>query len=785
MANGVKWAFELVDKVTARARNIDGMLARVERTVQRVDRATHRLSGGGFGGLAKAGESSAKRVEKAWASVHTRINGMGSGLQNLQNTLFNLSFAAAPLIGAGMLGKAVIDGAGAREGSLMSLSTLLKTNDQERIRASAGWIDQFADVTPFEDRGVMQSVRQLLAAQFSFDQVKGLARITGDAASALGSDPADSQFKWEIINRALGQIKAKNRLQGDEILQLNEAGIGTDKYLKAAFGPNYRKLQEAGRIPAAAAIKAISEGLDKDFGGAMARQSKTLFGLTSTLKSRPQRLFGQLFDQGGLGDAKRFFTNLVDLTDFNKNPGKRAMTRLVASGKKLTRALFGPLADATEGERGAQLIDDLLDRLDRFSGWWETHGPRIAREAKGFGDGMKSAADGAYTLIKPLVWLAGLADRAAGGDGEGMLGKILGFGVGAAILGRIANFLSFGTLGKLGGKAGTMLLGGLKAKWVQLSNSVLTRGLLGQMLTNPAGKLAGLRAGLAALGGQGGLGALVSTGIRAIPVVGWIIAGLVALKNIGDAAYARWQSFARLMDNLAGSTLGKLFLETPETATGFNRVLHFDLARWIQGQPQAWEGANKDFLTGVNDMAGRLGVRGEDILKVMNLESGLDPKAKNWQSGAAGLIQFLPSTAKELGTTVEALRGMTREQQLPYVEKYLRMHGVKAGMGLEQLYMSVLRGNPGTGELWRSGSIQYSQNSGLDTNKDGIITSAEATGKVEAAWQRDAGRIQQTLNITISGDTTPEQVQAVRDAVRRGTLDAHTQLGLEGGWAAP
>ena len=38
--------------------------------------------------------------------------------------------------------------------------------------------------------------------------------------------------------------------------------------------------------------------------------------------------------------------------------------------------------------------------------------------------------------------------------------------------------------------------------------------------------------------------------------------------------------------------------------------------------------------------------------------------------GATGLIQFLPSTARGLGTTTDALAGMSSVEQLNYVEKY-------------------------------------------------------------------------------------------------------------------
>lgn len=783
MANGVKWAFELVDRVTARARNIDGMLARVERTVERVDRATHRLSGGGFGGLAKQGESSAKRVEKAWAGVHSRIAGIGSSFQNLQDAAFNLSFAAAPLIGAGMLGKNIVDAAAYKQDQLTSLTGMLKSRD--RASELFGSALAYAAETPFTTREVIDATRQAVSMGFTQRQAMPLLRVAGSLSA--GS------------NKSLDQVmEAFAALRGGDFGQAFGVGQG---FTNLNISP--QDLRSAGlKFDASGSYKGtISQGLaavrkivESKFGRAMEERSRNLSGLASTLVSRPEELFMSLVDDKGnskaLAPLQRLMSNLATLTDFSKEPGKGIRTRFERSMEGLMKAGFGPLADATEGERGAQMITKLLDKLDEFSAWWASNGPGISREVRGFGEGLKMAGDGAATLVKPLTWVVGLLDRHTGGDGQGVLGKLLGIGVGAALLGRLGNFLTGGMLGKLGGKAGATLLGGLKTQWVRISQGILTRGFLGQLLTHPQGLLAGARAGLAALGGPGGLGALVSTGIRAVPVVGWIIAALGALKTIGDAAYNRWQGFARLMDQLGSSAIGRLFTETPETATGFNRVLHFDLAKWIQGQPQAWEGANKGFLTGVNDMAARLGVKGEDILKVMNLESGLDPRARNWDSGASGLIQFLPDAKgmiPGLDVSASQLRGMTREQQLPYVEKYLRQHGVKAGMGLEQLYMSVLRGNPATGELWRSGSIQYTQNAGLDANKDGIITSSEATGKVEAAWQRDAGRIQQQLNITITGggELTKEQLQQVEDAVRRGTLNANAQLGLESGWAAP
>lgn len=59
-----------------------------------------------------------------------------------------------------------------------------------------------------------------------------------------------------------------------------------------------------------------------------------------------------------------------------------------------------------------------------------------------------------------------------------------------------------------------------------------------------------------------------------------------------------------------------------------------------------------------------------DFLVICYAESGFLTKAQNEKTKATGLIQFMPSTAKKLGTNTDALMQMDYLQQLVYVEKY-------------------------------------------------------------------------------------------------------------------
>lgn len=104
-------------------------------------------------------------------------------------------------------------------------------------------------------------------------------------------------------------------------------------------------------------------------------------------------------------------------------------------------------------------------------------------------------------------------------------------------------------------------------------------------------------------------------------------------------------------------------------------------------------------------------------------------------SGATGLIQFMPTTAKGLGTTTAALAKLSAEDQLNYVYKYF-VATIKARgpcVSLEDTYMAILLpsavGKPNSTVLFSSG-VAYRQNAGLDSDNDGKVTKFEAAAHV-------------------------------------------------------
>ena len=144
----------------------------------------------------------------------------------------------------------------------------------------------------------------------------------------------------------------------------------------------------------------------------------------------------------------------------------------------------------------------------------------------------------------------------------------------------------------------------------------------------------------------------------------------------------------------------------------------------------------KSFLNKVKQVAQRIGCNYKDLLAVMNSESGLNSRAQNKKGGASGLIQFMPATARALGTTTDALREMTPEQQLDYVEKFYLMNRrtyVKSNRQLSagDLYtLTFLPAYVNQEVLTSKGHKFYNANKGLDVNGDGQITKTDLAQRV-------------------------------------------------------
>lgn len=171
----------------------------------------------------------------------------------------------------------------------------------------------------------------------------------------------------------------------------------------------------------------------------------------------------------------------------------------------------------------------------------------------------------------------------------------------------------------------------------------------------------------------------------------------------------------------------------------------------------------RDFEFKVRQVAEKLEVAPEWLMAVMYSESRFDAGVSNFKgSGAVGLIQWMPVTAKELGTTVDELKKMPATLQMDYVYAYLNKVKNRYGSynSLTDLYLAILyprslEGNDMCYTLYAKPSVAYKQNSGLDHNKDGRVTVSDIDQrmmkKFTSAYQLDKNGNQRNQQTAMLG----------------------------------
>jgi hypothetical protein len=135
-----------------------------------------------------------------------------------------------------------------------------------------------------------------------------------------------------------------------------------------------------------------------------------------------------------------------------------------------------------------------------------------------------------------------------------------------------------------------------------------------------------------------------------------------------------------------------------------------------------------DFVNKVREVSTRLDIDPNWLMAIMYWESAssFSPSIQN-SIGATGLIQFIPSTARGLGTTTTELKNMSAVNQLDYVEKYLKVYKGKLNSYIDTYFAVFYPLAIGKPDDWviQGGGILASQiakqNPAFDVNKDSKV----------------------------------------------------------------
>lgn len=203
-----------------------------------------------------------------------------------------------------------------------------------KAKKSLDWVSEFAKKTPFELDGVISAFVKLRA--FGMDPMNGTLQAIADQTAKLGG----GQQELNGIILALGQAWSKQKLQGEEALQLIERSVPVWDLLAKATGKNTAELQEMSRKGQLGrkAISLLMEEMGKASAGSALAQMKTFNGMIANLADQWMRVKLAIMDAGLFSFLKEKLSQLSGwLEKLNKSGELKTMTSSI--GSKLTVAL--------------------------------------------------------------------------------------------------------------------------------------------------------------------------------------------------------------------------------------------------------------------------------------------------------------------------------------------------------------------------------------------------------------------------------------------------------------
>ena len=383
-AENLTWRLGLEDRTSAPARRVAAALRAVEaqqRRVQRADEARARQAQQAAQRVARLNAQAfrrddALRVRNERASARTSARmaaqaerearvqqrtmqqsqrSMDSGLRQGLSLLGGIGLAAATAVAgvavafgglAASIARSVVEIAAFRESSLTALRVVLGSS--EAAGRSFRNVMRIANETPLDTADVIRQQQALAVAGFSEREITPLLAASADLGSAFG-DQAAQGFSF-----AVAQIRAAGRLQGQELLQLQNANVSRQAILESIarqmnLGTGQTGIDAARRaieqrrvsdnVGIQAALDAVRARLagGGELGAFAQAQSRTISGAISNLRNAGFNLIASIdFERiPAMQKLKDLVVSLTDALDASSDAGRRAQA-LIGAGLNAT-----------------------------------------------------------------------------------------------------------------------------------------------------------------------------------------------------------------------------------------------------------------------------------------------------------------------------------------------------------------------------------------------------------------------------------------------------------------
>lgn len=266
---------------SAMGRGITAIGGGASRAFGVVRSAASSTASGVSGLFSRFASSAQQQIESRVGGAFDRVKSLAAG--------------ALGAIGVAGIGGAIMSGVN-RVAQIEQVSTSLKVMMGNAQKAQ-GFMDEllgFAKTTPFAFPDIADAGRNLLAFGMDAKSVVPTLKAVGDAAAASGKGSEALKQLGDVF----GQIQIKGKLQGDELMQLSEAGVPALKILANQAGISAAEMSDRiskGTVSSEEAIQGLVKGIENGtdgiaghtakMGGVMSQLQGTWTGTLDKLKS--------------------------------------------------------------------------------------------------------------------------------------------------------------------------------------------------------------------------------------------------------------------------------------------------------------------------------------------------------------------------------------------------------------------------------------------------------------------------------------------------------------------
>lgn len=190
-----------------------------------------------------------------------------------------------------------ITSAAALQDTALSFEVML--GSAEKAKALLQSLSDFSKITPFNLTDLQEQSKRLLAFGFSMEEIIPTMEILGNIASGVGRE------NLPFLIKALGDVKARTFLTGQEINQFVNANVGLKDLLAQLYKislPEVTQRIEDQAVSYEDVYRALqlATGEGGKFNNLMERQSRTLNGTISNLEDARDSIFRLI---GGITDS--------------------------------------------------------------------------------------------------------------------------------------------------------------------------------------------------------------------------------------------------------------------------------------------------------------------------------------------------------------------------------------------------------------------------------------------------------------------------------------------------